>query len=89
MGILISADPIAIDQACIDLVYASKDPGRDHLVERIESRNGIHTIEYSQPWTKIKKALVMHHIRCITYFVYNRLSFRTHEISKACGRQQL
>ena len=45
MGILISADPIAIDQACIDLVYASKDPGRNHLVERIESRNGVHTIE--------------------------------------------
>ena len=45
MGILISEDPIAVDQACIDLVYASSDPGRDHLVERIESRNGIHTIE--------------------------------------------
>ena len=45
IGILVSTDPIAIDQACIDLVYASKDPGRDHLVERIESRNGIHTIE--------------------------------------------
>lgn len=45
IGILISLDPIAIDQACIDLVYASKDPGRDHLVERIESRNGVHTIE--------------------------------------------
>ena len=45
IGILASADPIAIDQACIDLVYASNDPGRDHLLERIESRNGIHTIE--------------------------------------------
>ena len=45
IGILVSTDPIAIDQACIDLVYASKDPGRNHLVERIESRNGIHTIE--------------------------------------------
>lgn len=45
MGILISTDPIAIDQACLDLVYASDDPGRDHLIERIESRNGIHTIE--------------------------------------------
>lgn len=45
IGILASLDPIAIDQACIDLVYASKDSGRDHLVERIESRNGIHTIE--------------------------------------------
>ena len=45
IGILVSTDPIAIDQACIDLVYASTDPGRPHLVERIESRNGIHTIE--------------------------------------------
>ena len=45
IGILASTDPIAIDQACIDLVYASDDPGRDHLVERIESRTGIHTIE--------------------------------------------
>lgn len=45
IGILASTDPIAIDQACIDLVYASKDHGRDHLIKRIESRNGIHTIE--------------------------------------------
>ena len=45
VGILISLDPVAIDQACVDLVYASDDPGRDHLVERIESRNGVHTIE--------------------------------------------
>ena len=45
IGILISEDPIAIDQACIDLVYASEDPGKDHLIERIESRNGVHTIE--------------------------------------------
>ena len=45
IGILISEDPIAIDQACIDLVYASEDPGKDHLIQRIESRNGIHTIE--------------------------------------------
>ena len=45
IGVLISTDPIAIDQACIDLVYASKDKGRDHLLERIESRNGVHTIE--------------------------------------------
>ncbi len=47
IGILISTDPVAIDQACIDLVYASKDEGRDHLIERIESRNGILTIEAS------------------------------------------
>ena len=45
IGILASTDPIAIDQACIDLVYNSKDPGRDHFVERVESRNGLHTIE--------------------------------------------
>lgn len=45
IGILISTDPIAIDQACIDLVYQSDDPGKEHLIERIESRNGIHTIE--------------------------------------------
>lgn len=48
IGILISEDPIAIDQACVDLVYASDDPGRDHLIERIESRNGIHTIEAAE-----------------------------------------
>ena len=45
IGILASTDPVALDQACIDLVYNSKDPGRNHLIERIESRNGIHTIE--------------------------------------------
>lgn len=45
IGILASLDPIAIDQACLDLVYASDDPGRDHLVERIESRSGVHTVE--------------------------------------------
>ena len=45
IGILASTDPIAIDQACIDLVYSSKDPGRDHFVERVERQNGIHTIE--------------------------------------------
>lgn len=45
IGILVSDDPIAIDQACIDLVYASIDPGKNHLIERIESKNGVHTIE--------------------------------------------
>ena len=45
IGILVSSDPIAIDQACVDLVYACADPGKPHLIERIESRNGIHTIE--------------------------------------------
>ena len=45
IGILVSTDPIAIDQACVDLVYACSDPGKSHLIERIESRNGIHTVE--------------------------------------------
>lgn len=46
IGILVSDDPIAIDQACLDLVYAATDdPGQKHLLERIESRNGVHTIE--------------------------------------------
>lgn len=45
IGILAGLDPIAIDQACIDLIYNSKDPGRDHFVERVERQNGIHTIE--------------------------------------------
>ena len=45
IGILASLDPIAVDQACLDLVYASDDPGRDHLVERIESLNGVRTVE--------------------------------------------
>ncbi|MCI6508638.1 MAG: DUF362 domain-containing protein [Bacilli bacterium] len=45
IGILASTDPIAIDQACLDLVYRSNDPGKNHLIERIESRHGVHTIE--------------------------------------------
>lgn len=45
IGILASLDPIAVDRACLDLVYASDDPGKDHLLERIESRNGAHTID--------------------------------------------
>ena len=45
IGILAPLDPIAVDQACLDLVYASDDPGRDHLVERIESLNGVRTVE--------------------------------------------
>ncbi len=48
IGILASTDPVAIDQACLDLVYASDDPGRDHLLERIESLNGVHTIEAAE-----------------------------------------
>ena len=45
IGILVSLDPVAIDQACLDLVYACDDPRKGHLIERIESRNGIHTVE--------------------------------------------
>ncbi len=45
IGILSSLDPVALDQACIDLVYSSEDPGKGDLIERIESRNGIHTVE--------------------------------------------
>ena len=45
IGILVSADPIAIDKACVDLVYACSDKGKPHLIERIESRNGVHTID--------------------------------------------
>lgn len=45
IGILASLDPIAVDRACLDLVYASDDPGRDHMLERIESRNGAHTVD--------------------------------------------
>ena len=46
IGILVSLDPVAIDQACIDQVYAAKDdPGQGHLLERIESRNGTLTIK--------------------------------------------
>ena len=45
IGILASLDPIAIDQACIDLVYNSNDPGKEHFIERVESKKGVHTIE--------------------------------------------
>ena len=45
IGILASTDPIAVDQACLDLVYNSNDEGKDKLIERIESRHGVHTIE--------------------------------------------
>lgn len=48
IGVLVSTDPIAIDQACIDLVYSSSDPKKNHLIERIESRNGVHTIEAAE-----------------------------------------
>ena len=45
IGILSSLDPVALDQACMDLIYQSKDPGRAHFLERVESLHGIHTIE--------------------------------------------
>ena len=46
IGILASVDPVALDQACIDLVYAAQDGGS--LIQRIESRNGLHTLEHTQ-----------------------------------------
>ena len=45
IGMMASLDPVAIDQACMDLIISSDDPGRDHFMERVNSRNGIHTIE--------------------------------------------
>ena len=45
IGILASDDPVAVDKACLDIVYASKDKGREHLIERIETRNGTHTVD--------------------------------------------
>lgn len=45
IGILSSVDPVALDQACLDLIYNSNDPGKGDLLERIESRNGVHTVE--------------------------------------------
>lgn len=45
VGVLISTNPVAIDQACVDIIYNSKDPGRDHFVERIERQNGVYVIE--------------------------------------------
>ena len=48
IGILASLDPVALDKACVDLVYASPDPGKVHLIERMESRHGIHTLEHGE-----------------------------------------
>ena len=45
IGVFASLDPVALDQACVDAVYASPDPGKAALIERMESRNGIHTVE--------------------------------------------
>ncbi len=48
IGILASLDPVAIDQACLDLVINSNDPGKEHFLERVNSRNGVHTIEAAE-----------------------------------------
>ena len=48
IGILASLDPVALDQACVDLVCASEGPGKVHLIERMESRHGIHTLEHGE-----------------------------------------
>ncbi|MDD6388159.1 MAG: DUF362 domain-containing protein, partial [Bacilli bacterium] len=48
IGILASLDPVAIDKACIDLVVNSDDPGKYHLLERINSRHGTHTIDVAE-----------------------------------------
>ena len=48
IGILASTDPVAIDKACIDLIYNSSDEGKKHFIERVESRNGLHTIEAAE-----------------------------------------
>lgn len=48
IGILASLDPIALDKACTDLVRSSEDPGKEHLIERIDSRHGMHTLDYGE-----------------------------------------
>ena len=48
MGILIGLDPVSIDKACLDIVESSSDPGKDHFLERVNSRNGKHTIDYAE-----------------------------------------
>lgn len=48
VGILASLDPVAVDKACVDQVYASPDHGKIHLIERMETRNGIHTLEHAE-----------------------------------------
>lgn len=48
VGILASLDPVALDKACVDKVYESDDHGKIHLIERMESRNGIHTVNYAE-----------------------------------------
>lgn len=48
IGIFASLDPVAVDRACIDAVYSSKDPGKVHLIERIEERNGTYLLQYAE-----------------------------------------
>lgn len=48
IGILASLDPVALDRACVDMVYNSPDPGRTHLIERMESRNATHILDYAE-----------------------------------------
>ena len=48
IGIFASLDPVAVDRACVDAVYASKDPGKSHLIERIEAQNGTHLLDYAE-----------------------------------------
>lgn len=48
IGILASLDPVALDRACVDMVYNSPDPGKSHLIERIESRNATHILDYAE-----------------------------------------
>ena len=47
IGIMASLDPVAIDRASLDIIYKSQDPGRDHFLERVETRHGAHTIEHA------------------------------------------
>ena len=47
IGIVASVDPVAIDRASLDLIYKSQDPGREHFLERVETRHGAHTIEHA------------------------------------------
>ena len=48
IGILASLDPVALDRACVDMVYNSKDPGKSHLIERMESRGATHLLDYAE-----------------------------------------
>ncbi|MDE5851575.1 MAG: ferredoxin, partial [Alistipes sp.] len=48
LGMFVSTDPVALDQACVDAVYNSPDPGKAALIERMESRHGIHTLEHAE-----------------------------------------